>query len=89
MDLRGKYYARKAQGLCARCGDPAEAGKMRCAMCAKIENVKAREYYHRLTEKQKAEKIARQMRWKADNPERMEVYRLRKADYNRRYRESV
>ena len=53
MDWREKYYMRKAHGLCVRCGDPADDGKTRCKICARIEALKSRGYYHKMDENKK------------------------------------
>ena len=89
MDWREKYYMRKAHGLCVRCGDPADDGKTRCKICARIEALKSRGYYHKMDENKKSKKTMQIKEWLANNPDRVEIYKLRKAEYNRRYNNSL
>lgn len=83
------YHERKAQGLCVRCGDEAMEGRTRCKICAKIEALRNQKYYHSMTPEKREEKRAYVKKWQVAHPERVNVYKARKSEYNRRYREGI
>lgn len=81
------YHYRKERGICVKCGAPAVKGKTRCASCAKIDAVKSKYRYHKMSEEQLAIKRERQNKWFADHHDRVAIYRQRQAE--RKNRESM
>ena len=84
MALNMTYYNRKAKGLCVKCGDPAIPGKTICESCKAIYRVKSKEYRDSWSAEKKAKIYAKVVAWQKSHPERMEEYKKRKPEYNRR-----
>lgn len=84
-----RYYERKKQGLCVRCGEQAIGGKTRCKLCSMIDAMRMRSAYHNWPMEKRIAKQEYIKRWSADHPERVAVYKARKSEYNRRYEEKI
>ena len=81
------YYERKGKGLCVVCGNtPAVSGRTRCEFCAKRNNYMCRQYNKNKTPQQIEARKEYMKKWIEQNPEKMEVYKSRRSEYNRRYR---
>lgn len=80
MTAKERYYHRKENGLCVKCGEVAEPGKVRCRECAEFSNWKQRVLY------KDRDNTAKKAYMKAYN-KTYKVSREKKAEYNRRYRE--
>ena len=81
------YEYRKANNLCVECGDTAKPGKTRCIGCLQYQAVMSRMRWENYTPAEKKRLRQMQKKWREDHPERMEVYKSRKSEYNRRYRD--
>lgn len=81
-----RYYRRKAEGLCVRCGGEKEdKTKTMCSFCRKKVAYTHKGYYAKMSPEQKKANTERSRRWMQEHPEAVEVYKKRKAEYNRRY----
>lgn len=87
MTKKERYQYKKQNGICVNCDNPAVAGKTRCAVCAKIDSIKNKMRYAELTQEEKAKKSEYLKKWWNEHPDKVTVYRSRKSEYNRRYRE--
>ena len=89
MALNVTYYRRKAQGLCVKCGDPAISGKTICESCKAIYRLKSKAYRDGWSAKKRAMVYAASAAWRKAHPERIEEYKRRKQEYNRRQMEAI
>ena len=80
---------RKEHGLCYECGDKAENGKTRCMWCLQRIAGRQKMYEERKREKNPDEyyraKREYQRKWQTKNPEKMNLYKSRKSEYNKKY----
>ena len=83
---KDRYYGRKATGMCVVCGTtPAISGKTRCEFCAKRNNYLCRTYRANQTQEQIESRKIYMKEWRKNNPDKMEVYKNRRLEQNRRY----
>ena len=80
-----KYQYRKENGLCVSCGDRAVPGRTRCIGCLQVAAAKQKIRYQERGEEYRKAKYEYVKKWQKNNPERMEVYKSRKSEYNKRY----
>ena len=84
-----KYQiAKKEKGICLTCDDPAVPGKTRCKRCLEVIAAKQRIYYQRKcsSDPDYAKKQREYYKkWMERNPDKVAVYKSRRAEYNRRY----
>lgn len=78
--------SRKSMGLCIDCGDRAKPGCTRCVGCLQVIAVKQKMRRKEMSDEKKAARREYERKWMAENPDRIEVYKSRKSEYNRRYR---
>lgn len=79
------YKYRKENGLCVSCGDRAVPGKTRCLGCLQIAAAKQRMRYQDGGDAYRKAKYQYVKKWQKENPEKMEVYKSRRSEYNKRY----
>ena len=76
---------RRANHLCIECGERAKDGSTRCIGCLQYQAAMAKLRRERYTDEDKKAVYEYHKKWLADHPDRVEVYKSRKSEYNRRY----
>lgn len=83
---KAKYQYCRENGLCYTCGERAEPGKSRCLRCLQIEAAKEKIRRDEKGDDYRRARAEYIKNWQENNPDKMEVYKGRKSEYNRRYR---
>ena len=93
MDTREymkRYRAmQKELGLCYNCGCPAEEGKTRCRYCldknAQAQRERTRKMLDKYGDDYRKAKNEYMKKWLSENQDKVDVYKSRKTEYNRKY----
>lgn len=86
MTARERYEKCKKESICYYCGATTD-GKTRCDWCREKLNKSQRERDRRMRENSDYAEAKRRYikKWMSENPDRVEVYKARKYEANRRY----
>lgn len=89
MTNKERYHYRRANNLCVNCGDKSD-GHAYCEDCRQIIRIKYKDRWDKRSEEEKQAKREYHREYRKEylrrKPEKAALYKSRRSEYNRRYR---